>query len=103
MTILFLKVYYIMKKNNPIKSTRKNKKLMVLNDNNNIVHFGFSPMSDFTKHKNKKRQTSYCLRSSAIRDGDGKLTKNDIDSPNYWSMRVLWDCDKRKDLKLGLK
>ena len=29
-----------MKKNNPVKSTRKNKKYMVLNNNNNIVHFG---------------------------------------------------------------
>ena len=90
-----------MKKNNPIKSTRKNKKLMVLNNNNKIVHFGFSPMSDFTKHKNKKRQTNYCLRANGIK-AKGKLTKNNIDSPNYWSMRVLWDCDKRKDLNLGL-
>jgi len=92
-----------MKKNIPIKSTRKNKKLMVLNDNNKIIHFGYSKMSDFTKHKDKKRQTNYCLRSAAIRDGQGKFTKNNIDSPNYWSMRVLWDCDKRKDLNLGLK
>ncbi len=92
-----------MKKNIPIKSNRKNKKLMVLNNNNNIVHFGFSPMSDFTKHKDKKRQTNYCLRSAGIRDKKRKLTKNNIDSPNYWSMRVLWDCDKRKDLNLGLK
>ena len=92
-----------MKKNKPVKSNRKNKKLMVLNDNNKIVHFGFSGMSDFTKHKDKKRQTNYCLRSAGIRDKKGKLTKNNIDSPNYWSMRILWDCDKRKDLKLGLK
>ena len=65
-----------MKKNTPIKSNRKNKKLMVLNDNNKIVHFGFSKMSDFTKHKDRKRQTNYCLRSGGIRDGEGKLTKN---------------------------
>lgn len=90
-----------MKKNIPIKSNRKNKKLMVLNNNNNIIHFGDSNMKDFTQHKNKKRQTNYCLRANGIK-AKGKLTKNNIDSPNYFSMRVLWDCDKRKDLKLGL-
>ena len=81
-----------MKKNNPIKSTRKNKKLMVLNDNNKIIHFGFSPMSDFTKHKDKKRQTNYCLRSAGIRDGSGKLTKNNRESANYYSRTFLWKC-----------
>ena len=91
-----------MKKNIPIKSNRKNKKLMVLNNNNNIIHFGYSPMSDFTIHKDKKRQTNYCLRASGIK-AKGKLTKNNIDSSNYFSMRVLWSCDKRKDLNLGLK
>lgn len=91
-----------LKKNIPIKSNRKNKKLMVLNDNNKIVHFGYDKMQDFTQHKDKKRQTNYCLRSAGIRDKKGKLTKNNIDSPNYFSMRVLWSCDKRKDLNLGL-
>ena len=91
-----------MKKNKPLKSTRKNKKLMVLNDNNNIVHFGFNKMEDFRQHKDKKRQTSFCLRASGIKNKKGKLTKNNIDSSNYWSLRVLWSCDKRKDLKLGL-
>lgn len=91
-----------MKKNVPVKSNRKNKKLMVLNNNNNIIHFGDSKMSDFRQHKDKKRQTNYCLRASGIK-GKNKLTKNNIDSPNYFSLRVLWSCDKRKDLKLGLK
>ena len=91
-----------MKKNIPIKSNRKNKKLMVLNNNNNIVHFGYDKMEDFTQHKNKKRQTNYCLRANGIKNKQGRLTKNNIDSSNYWSLRVLWSCDKRKDLKLGL-
>ena len=86
----------------PVKSDRKGKKMKVLTPKGNIIHFGDSKMFDFTQHKNKKRQTNYCLRSAGIRDKKGKLTKNNIDSPNYWSMRVLWDCDKRKDLKLGL-
>ena len=87
----------------PEKSNRKKKKLMVLNDNNKIVHFGDSKMFDFTQHKDKKRQTNYCKRAIGIKDGDGKLTKNNKESSNYYSLRFLWDCDKRKDLKLGLK
>ena len=43
--------------------------------------------------KDKKRQKSYCSRSAGIRDKQGKLTKNNIDSPNYWSRKILWDCD----------
>ena len=94
-----------MKKNKPIKSTRKNKKYMVLNNNNNIVHFGDKRYEQFRddiglyknlNHNDKERQKNYCKRSSAIRDGKGKLTKNDIDSANYWSMKLLWNCDNVK-------
>ena len=87
----------------PEKSNRKNKKMKVLTPKGKIIHFGFSQMEDFTQHKDKKRQTSYCKRAIGIRDGDGKLTKNNKESSNYYSLRFLWDCDKRKDLKLGLK
>lgn len=94
-----------MKKNNPVKSTRKNKKYMVLNNNNNIVHFGDKRYEQFRddiglyknlNHNDKERQKNYCKRSSGIRDGQGKLTKNNIDSPNHWSMKLLWDCDNVK-------
>ena len=84
-------------------TTELNDNSLVLNDNDIIVHFGDKRYEDFTQHKDKKRQTNYCLRASGIRDKKGKLTKNNINSPNYYSMRVLWSCDKRKDLKLGLK
>lgn len=86
----------------PIKSTRENKKMMVLTKRG-ILHFGDSKMFDFTQHKDKKRQTNYCKRASGIKDKNGNLTKNNKESSNYYSMRYLWLCDKRKDLKLGLK
>ncbi len=86
----------------PVKSDRKGKKFKVLTPKGNIIHFGDSSMKDFTQHKDKKRQTNYCLRANGIK-AKGKLTKNNKESSNYYSMRVLWDCDKRKDLKLGLK
>jgi len=57
------------------------------------IGFGDKRYEDFTQHKDKKRQKSYCSRSAGIRDKQGKLTKNNIDSPNYWSRKILWDCD----------
>tara|TARA_R110002020_G_scaffold175115_1_gene367045 strand:+ start:220 stop:465 length:246 start_codon:yes stop_codon:yes gene_type:complete len=76
----------------PIKSDRKGKKMKVLTPKGKIIHFGDSNMQDFRQHKNKKRQTNYCLRSAGIRDGSGKLTKNNRESANYYSRTFLWKC-----------
>ena len=54
------------------------------------IHFGSANMSDFTKHKDKKRQKNYLDRSGGIKNKAGKLTKNDKNSANYWSRRVNW-------------
>ena len=75
----------------PIKSTRKTKKMMVLTKKG-IIHFGDSSMEDFTQHKDEKRRINYCKRSAGIKDGKGNLTKNNKDSANYWSRKILWDC-----------
>tara|TARA_R110000796_G_scaffold1239_3_gene4925 strand:+ start:697 stop:939 length:243 start_codon:yes stop_codon:yes gene_type:complete len=75
----------------PIKSTRKTKKMMVLTKKG-IIHFGDSSMEDFTQHKDEKRRINYCKRSAGIKDGKGNLTKNNKESANYWSRKILWDC-----------
>jgi hypothetical protein len=49
-------------------------------------------MKDFTQHKDKKRQKSYCSRSAGIKS-KGKLTKNNKESANYYARKYLWDCD----------
>ena len=69
-------------------STRKNKKYMIMNDNNKFVHFGqlLPPYEDFTKHLDKRRQESYLKRASKIR-GDWK---ENIYSPNMLSIVLLW-------------
>jgi len=54
------------------------------------IGFGLKGMKDFTQHKDKKRRASYLARSGGIRDKKGNLTKNNRDSANYWSRRVLW-------------
>ena len=56
-----------------------------------LIHFGDSTMEDFTQHKDEKRRKSYLARSAGIRDKSGKLTKDDKNSANYWSRKVLWN------------
>jgi len=77
----------------PRKSTRAGKKGMVYvmkNGSKKLIHFGDSSMSDFTKHKDPKRRANYLRRSGGIRNKQGKLTKNDRNSANYWSRKVNW-------------
>tara|TARA_R100001463_G_scaffold45413_1_gene93683 strand:+ start:850 stop:1095 length:246 start_codon:yes stop_codon:yes gene_type:complete len=81
-----------MKKGIPVKSSRKGKKLKVLTPAGKIIHFGDSSMKDFTQHKDKKRRENYCKRSAGIRDGNGKLTKDNKESANYYSRKFLWKC-----------
>ena len=56
-----------------------------------ILHFGDANMQDFTQHKDKKRRKSYLARSAGIRNKAGKLTKDDKNSANFWSRKVLWN------------
>ena len=55
-----------------------------------LIHFGDSSMKDFTQHGDEKRKKSYLARSGGIRNKEGKLTKNDKNSANYWSRKVNW-------------
>lgn len=76
----------------PVKSNRKNKKFKVLTPNGNIIHFGQKGYEDFTQHKDEKRRKNYCKRSAGIKDKNGKLTKNNKESANYYSRKFLWEC-----------
>jgi len=53
------------------------------------IDFGHSDYEDFTIHRNKDRQRSYCARSGGIECKDKMCG---VDSANYWSRMVLWDC-----------
>jgi hypothetical protein len=78
----------------PMKSTKSGKKMMVYvmkDGKKTLIHFGDSNMKDFTQHKDEARRKSYLARSGGIRNKEGKLTKNDKNSANYWSRRVLWN------------
>ena len=77
----------------PKKSDSKGKKGMVYvmkEGKKRLIHFGDASMQDFRQHKNQDRKKSYCARSGGIRNKEGKLTKNDKNSANYWSRKVNW-------------
>ena len=77
----------------PVKSTRKGKKGMVYvmkGRKKVLIHFGDSSMTDFKSGASEAQKKSYLARSGGIRNKEGKLTKNDKNSANYWSRRVNW-------------
>ena len=77
----------------PVKSTKQGKKGMVYvmkGGSKRLLHFGDSTMTDKRKGASKAQQKSYLARSAGIRNKEGKLTKNDKTSANYWSRKVNW-------------
>ena len=92
------------------KSTRPNKKLMVVVEKDGkkkTVHFGNRTASAGSKNNNqhfkdrtgiwksldhgdKDRRKNFLTRSAGIKNKEGKLTKDDPFSPNYHARRILW-------------
>lgn len=77
----------------PFKSKAKNKKMSVFvkkDGKKKLIHFGDSRYKDFTQHGDKKKREAYLKRTAGIKNKQGKLTKDDKNSANYYSRRVLW-------------
>ncbi len=77
----------------PYKSDKKGKKGQVYvkkDGKKRLIHFGDASMQSFDQHKDPERRKSYLARSGGIRNKEGKLTKNDRNSSNYWARKVLW-------------
>ena len=68
-------------------STRKNKKYMIMNDNNKLVHFGDLRYEDYTKHHDEDRLNRYISRATKIK---GKW-RRDKYSPNNLAINLLWN------------
>ena len=71
-------------------STRKNNKYMVVLPNDKVIHFGSPKYEDFTIHKDEERRVQYLARAKKIKNKKGELTYENIESPNYWSVHLLW-------------
>ena len=65
-------------------STRKNKKYMIMNDENKLVHFGD------LRYQDLKRLNNYLSRASKIKGN----WKKDKYSPNNLAINLLWNNSK---------
>ena len=54
------------------------------------VHFGSPAYEDYTMHKDEDRRKKYLSRATKIKNKKGELTCEDIESPNFWSINLLW-------------
>ncbi len=77
----------------PVHSLKKGKKgsVYVMKDGKKrLIHFGDASMTDKKKGASDAQVKSYRARSGGIRNKEGKLTKNDKNSANYWSRKINW-------------
>ena len=75
----------------PFKSKLKGKKMSVYvmkKGKRTLIHFGDSK---YRHNYSKEARDNYLRRSAGIRDKSGKLTKDDKNSANYWSRKILWN------------
>lgn len=71
-------------------SSRKNNKYMVTLPSGKKIHFGSPKYEDYTMHKDEDRRKKYLSRATKIKNKKGELTCEDIESPNFWSINLLW-------------
>ena len=79
--------------NKPMRSWLPDKKMVVLakkGRKTKLIHFGNPAYEDYTQHRDPVRRRNYLKRSAGIRDGKGRLTKDNKFSANYWARKVLW-------------
>lgn len=77
-----------------MRSYRVDKKFKV-NVNDKIIHFG---AKGYTISPGTSKGDRYCARSYGIVDKEGKPTRDDIESANYWS-RKMWKCKGERSIK----
>lgn len=65
-------------------STRKNKKYMVIDPEDNKIHFGQMGMEDYSKHMDLKRRELFMTRNKRWKDAP-------MWSPAYLSYYLLWN------------
>ena len=66
-----------------VPSTRKNKKYMILNDDNKYIHFGDSRYEDYTKHLDENRRKKFLHRNA-------KWANAEPYTPAWLSYYLLW-------------
>lgn len=69
------------------KSTRTDKKFMIITPDNKTIHFGQSGASDYTKHKDIERKKRYIARHQK----NENWNKSGINTPGFWARWLLWN------------
>lgn len=69
------------------KSTRTDKKYMIIEPNGKIIHFGAKGYSDYTKHKDSERKKRYINRHKI----NENWNKSGIETAGFWSRWILWN------------
>ena len=59
-----------------------------------LVRFGSPVMENWWIHKDPIRRENYLKRSAGIKDSQGRFTRNNPLSPNWWSRKVLWQSNE---------
>lgn len=78
------------------KSTRSNKKYMLITPDNKKIHFGAikengKQYSDFTKHKDEERKKRYINRHKKRENKFWSHNKKNLLTPSYLSRFILWE------------
>lgn len=69
------------------KSSRKDKKYMIITPDNKKIHFGAKGYEDFTTHKDLLRRNMYIIRHKKNED----WTIKGLNTAGFWSRYVLWN------------
>lgn len=75
------------------KSTRTNKKFMVVTPTNKKIHFGAAGYSDYTINKNDKKKEAYISRHKK----NENWNKTGINTAGFWAKNILWNKKKLKN------
>ena len=75
-------------------SKRKNNKYVATVPGGKKIHFRSPSYPDYLIHKGEYRKDRYLARGKEINNRQGKLTWENPESVNYWSVRLLWNGGK---------
>ena len=76
---------------NPVQiSTRRDKKYMIVNNDNKLIHFGAKGYSDFIIHRDNRRRANYRQRHAGILNRFGVPSYKIHGTPAHASYYILW-------------
>jgi hypothetical protein len=73
----------------PHSSQRKGKKLFIVY-NGRKIHFGSRSNSDYLIHNDDEQRERFHTRATKIRSKDGSFAYQNMNSPLYYSVNILW-------------